>query len=189
MFGLKWLVDHDALPKEKLEEYYASYVAGIFRTLRFGTGEAHGRAEMMEFNYLLENRRAVARSRTLDRRLRQDACRARRSGEDPARLSRRRAIATKAESWFAKYGKMPAELTKALEGTRGHPRRPRAGVRLQRGSAMTVTRSKPSSTAGGTRRSVIFTSASSGTTRVRPALRARQTSRGVSKKTASTAHP
>ena len=56
MFGLKWLVDHGALPKERLEEYYASYVAGIFRTLRFGTGEAHGRAEMMEFNYLLENR-------------------------------------------------------------------------------------------------------------------------------------
>src|SRR4029077_1154444 len=50
MFGLKWLVDHGALPKERLEEYYASYVAGIFRTLRFGTGEAHGRAEMMEFN-------------------------------------------------------------------------------------------------------------------------------------------
>jgi hypothetical protein len=42
------------LPKEKLEEYYASYLAGIFRTIRFGTGEAHGQAEMMEFNYLLE---------------------------------------------------------------------------------------------------------------------------------------
>ena len=42
MFGLKWLVDHGALPKEKLEEYYASYVAGIFRTVRFGAGEAHG---------------------------------------------------------------------------------------------------------------------------------------------------
>src|SRR5580692_8284463 len=54
MFGLKWLVDHGALPKERLEEYYASYVAGIFRTLRFGTGEAHGRAEMMEFSYLAE---------------------------------------------------------------------------------------------------------------------------------------
>ena len=63
MFGLKWLVDHDALPKERLEEYYASYVAGIFRTLRFGTGEAHGRAEMMEFNYLLGNRRPVAQRR------------------------------------------------------------------------------------------------------------------------------
>src|SRR5205085_8920686 len=55
MLGLKWLVDHNAMPKERLEEYYASYVAGIFRTLRFGTGEAHGRAEMMESNYLLEN--------------------------------------------------------------------------------------------------------------------------------------
>src|SRR4051812_31339211 len=54
MYGLQWLVDHGALPKERLEEYYASYVAGIFRTVRFGTAEAHGRAEMMEFNYLAE---------------------------------------------------------------------------------------------------------------------------------------
>ena len=34
MFALKWLVDRGALPKERLEEYYASYVAGIFRTVR-----------------------------------------------------------------------------------------------------------------------------------------------------------
>src|SRR5438067_3065422 len=52
MFALKWLIDRGALKKERLEEYYASYVAGILRTVRFGTGEAHGRAEMMEFNYL-----------------------------------------------------------------------------------------------------------------------------------------
>ena len=62
MFGLKWLVDHGALPKERLEEYYASYVAGIFRTVRFGTGEAHGRAEMMEFNYLVRAGRDHARA-------------------------------------------------------------------------------------------------------------------------------
>ena len=43
MFGLKWLVDHARCQRNKLEEYYASYLAGIFRTLRFGTGEAHGR--------------------------------------------------------------------------------------------------------------------------------------------------
>src|SRR6266542_2725673 len=53
MFALKWLVDRGALEKERLEEYYASYVAGIFRTVRFGTGEAHSRAEMMELNYLV----------------------------------------------------------------------------------------------------------------------------------------
>src|ERR1700686_688485 len=55
MFGMKWLVDHDVLPKNKLEEYYASYVAGIFRTVRFGIAEAHGQAEMMEFNYFSEH--------------------------------------------------------------------------------------------------------------------------------------
>ena len=55
MFALKWLVDHDVLPKEKLHGYYASYLAGNFRTLRFGAAEAHGQAEMMEFNYYLEH--------------------------------------------------------------------------------------------------------------------------------------
>src|ERR1035437_5448332 len=55
MFGLKWLVDQKVLTTIPLDEYYASYVASIFRTVRFGTGEAHGKAEMMEFNYLLEN--------------------------------------------------------------------------------------------------------------------------------------
>ncbi|HEU5337282.1 MAG TPA: Zn-dependent hydrolase, partial [Terriglobales bacterium] len=34
MFGLKWLVDHGALPKSRLPEYYASYVGGLFRTVR-----------------------------------------------------------------------------------------------------------------------------------------------------------
>src|SRR5581483_2532125 len=31
MFGLDWLIEHGALPKEKRNEYYASYVGGIFR--------------------------------------------------------------------------------------------------------------------------------------------------------------
>jgi hypothetical protein len=54
LYGMKWLIDHDALPKERLEEFYSSYVAGIFRTVRFSIAEPHGRAEMMEFNYLSE---------------------------------------------------------------------------------------------------------------------------------------
>ncbi len=63
MFGLKWLIDNGAVPKEKLQEYYASYVGGMFRTVRFGTAEAHGQAEMMEFNYLSE-RGAIRRNAT-----------------------------------------------------------------------------------------------------------------------------
>ncbi len=41
---------------------------GIFRTIRFGAGEAHGQAEMMEFNYLSE-RGAIKRSRPGNTRL------------------------------------------------------------------------------------------------------------------------
>src|SRR5437868_7932623 len=55
MFALKWLVDHGVLPKDKLNEYYASYIAGNFRTVRFGAAEAHGQAEMMELKYYLEH--------------------------------------------------------------------------------------------------------------------------------------
>jgi hypothetical protein len=54
MFALQWLVDNSVLPKDKLQEYYASYVGDLFRAARFGTGEAHGQAEVMELNYLVE---------------------------------------------------------------------------------------------------------------------------------------
>ncbi|HEX9406849.1 MAG TPA: Zn-dependent hydrolase, partial [Thermoanaerobaculia bacterium] len=121
MFGMKWLVDHGALRRERLEEYYASYVAGIFRTVRFGTGEAHGRAEMMEFNFLSE-RGAITRDT------------AGRYGIDYVKMPEAIAAVTKelleieatgdrerAESWFARYDKMPAELRSALDAAKDVP--------------------------------------------------------------------
>ena len=120
MFGLEWLVDHHALPRSRIEEYYASYVAGILRTLRFGTGEAHGRAEVMEFNYLRENRALsyaggryaidYARIPMVLAQLNRELLAIEATG-DRAR----------AEAWFAKYDKMPAELTAALGATRDVP--------------------------------------------------------------------
>jgi hypothetical protein len=121
MFGLKWLVDRGALPKERLEEYYASYVAGIFRTVRFGTAEAHGRAEMMEFNVLSEH---GAITRGADGRYVIEyakmpeafAALAKELLEIEATGDRARA-----EAWFAKYDKMPAELKQALEAVKDVP--------------------------------------------------------------------
>ena len=120
MLGLKWLVDHGALPKDRLEEFYASEVGGIFRTVRFGIAEAHGRAEMMEFNYYSE-RKAI-----------------RREGEhyvvDYARMPGAIADLAKelleieatgdrnrAERWFARYDKMPADLGATLRRVKGVP--------------------------------------------------------------------
>jgi peptidase M49-like protein len=116
MFGLAWLVDHDALPKERLPEYYASYLAGIFRTVRFGVAEAHGRAEMMEFNFLSE-RGAIVRDGATGR-----------YAIDLAKIRGALADLTKelltieatgdrarAENWFKKYDAMPATLKADLE--------------------------------------------------------------------------
>jgi hypothetical protein len=115
MFSLKWLIDRGALPKEKLEEFYASYVGGMFRTVRFGTAEAHGQAEMMEFNYLSEQ---GAIRRNPNGRYQVDyakmpgaiAALAKELLEIEATGDRQRA-----ENWFKKYGQMPEELNTALK--------------------------------------------------------------------------
>jgi hypothetical protein len=121
MFSLKWMVDHGALPKEKLEEFYASYVGGIFRTVRFGTAEAHGQAEMMEFNYLSE-RGAIRRNANgryeidFDKMPGALADLAKELLEIEATGDRERA-----ENWFKKYGQMPEELKTALKAASDVP--------------------------------------------------------------------
>jgi hypothetical protein len=115
MFGLKWLIDHEALPKDKLEEFYASYVGGMFRTIRFGVAEAHGQAEMMELNYLIE-RGAVTRESSGRYAINYEkipgviADLAKELLEIEAMGDRQRG-----ENWFAKYDKMSDEMKTALQ--------------------------------------------------------------------------
>ncbi len=122
MYGLKWLVDHHALPKTDLDESYASYVGGIFRTVRYGVGEAHGKAEIMEFNYLSEQK-AVTRNAE-DGRYHIDYQRM------PGALAKLAKILLEieatgnrnsAEAWFKRYGQMPATLQAALAHTSDIP--------------------------------------------------------------------
>jgi len=121
LYGLNWLIDRDVLPKSKLQEYYASYVAGIFRTVRFGVAEAHGQAEMMEFNYLSErgaiNHQSSGRY-AIDYERMPGAIKdlARELLEIEATGDRARA-----ESWFKKYGTMPAELRASLSSAAAVP--------------------------------------------------------------------
>jgi hypothetical protein len=122
LYGLKWLADRGDLPKEKLNGYYASEVAGIFRTVRFGVAEAHGRAEIMEFNFYFE-RGAIARDAAsglyaIDFGRMPDAVAAlakellvQEATGDRARV----------EAWFAKYGAIPPDLAKSLEAASDVP--------------------------------------------------------------------
>lgn len=43
------------LSENELVDNYVTFLAGIFRSVRFGVASAHGKANMMEFHYLLEN--------------------------------------------------------------------------------------------------------------------------------------
>ena len=114
MYDLAWLMDHGALPKDRAQEYYSSYVAGIFRSVRYGVAEAHGRAEMMEFNYLAEqkaiNRVAGKYSVDFTRMPAAIASLAKELLTIEATGDRQRA-----EAWFQRYDKMPPELTEAMK--------------------------------------------------------------------------
>ena len=120
MLALRWLVDKGVLPKDRLEEYYASELAGIFRTVRFGTGEAHGRAEMMEFNYFSEQG-AFAKA---NGRYRVDFAKI---GPATARLAKElleqeaTGDRSRADAWFSKYDKMPADLRASLAAAKDVP--------------------------------------------------------------------
>ncbi len=121
MFALKWLVDHGALPKNELEGYYASYLAGNFRTLRFGVGEAHGQAEMMEFNYHLDH---GGYQRDAQGRYFADYAKLAKSIESLSKeLLEMEATGdhARAESWFKKYDVVPADLTEALKKVQDVP--------------------------------------------------------------------
>src|SRR5690606_23249844 len=39
----------------ELMDNYATFLASIFRSIRFGASSAHGRANLVRFNYFLEN--------------------------------------------------------------------------------------------------------------------------------------
>jgi hypothetical protein len=120
MFGLAWLMDRGAMPKDREREYYDSYLAGIFRTVRFGTGEAHGRAEMMEFNYHFEQggiRRETGKYAVDYAKIRASMAKlAKELLEMEATGDRARA-----EAWMKKYDTMPAELQSAMKATSDIP--------------------------------------------------------------------
>ena len=122
LFALNWLMEKGVVPKEKAQEFYSSHVAGIFRTVRFGVAEAHGRAEMMEFNYFVEQGAISFDPKT------------RRYAIDFTKMQT--AIATlakelleieatgdrnRAEQWFKKYDSMPSELKSALASVKDVP--------------------------------------------------------------------
>ena len=60
LFMITWLHDRGELPDTALMDYYVTFMTGIFRSVRWGATHAHGRANMVRFNYF-RDRDAFAR--------------------------------------------------------------------------------------------------------------------------------
>jgi len=54
LYMIRQLLEKDVITTGKLEEYYTTFLAGIFRSVRFGASSAHGKANMVRFNYFQE---------------------------------------------------------------------------------------------------------------------------------------
>ncbi|MBI9067581.1 MAG: Zn-dependent hydrolase [Salinivirgaceae bacterium] len=54
LFFVSQLVDMGEYKDKDLMDNYVTFMAGIFRSIRFGAASAHGKANMVRFNYFLE---------------------------------------------------------------------------------------------------------------------------------------
>ncbi|MBA2434458.1 MAG: hypothetical protein H0V54_05125 [Chthoniobacterales bacterium] len=54
LFALQYLIDKGVVDKSMQRAFYTTFLASSFRTLRFGTSEAHGLGMALQLNYLLD---------------------------------------------------------------------------------------------------------------------------------------
>jgi hypothetical protein len=53
IYNVQYLKREEILTSEEAEENYATYLAGIFRSIRFGAEEAHGQGTAVQLNFLM----------------------------------------------------------------------------------------------------------------------------------------
>src|SRR5689334_17869012 len=54
LWALQYMIDHGIIEKSMERTLYTTYLASMFRSVRFGITEAHGRGVAMQFNYLTD---------------------------------------------------------------------------------------------------------------------------------------
>ncbi|WNC73420.1 Zn-dependent hydrolase [Thalassotalea psychrophila] len=55
LYMIRQLLAKGAISEGELKDYYTTFMAGIFRSVRFGASSAHGKANMVRFNYFSDN--------------------------------------------------------------------------------------------------------------------------------------
>lgn len=55
LYMVTQLLEEGVIEEGTLEDYYVTFLASIFRSIRFGASSAHGMANMIRFNYFAQN--------------------------------------------------------------------------------------------------------------------------------------
>jgi len=51
LYMITWLHERGELPDSELMDYYVTFIASTFRSIRFGASSAHARSDMVRFNF------------------------------------------------------------------------------------------------------------------------------------------
>ncbi|MFT5162791.1 MAG: hypothetical protein ACI9FJ_001368, partial [Alteromonadaceae bacterium] len=55
LYMVTQLLEKGVIDEGQLQDFYTTFLAGIFRSVRFGASSAHGKANMVRFNYFADN--------------------------------------------------------------------------------------------------------------------------------------
>ena len=116
-YNVLYMIERGEFPKDMREKLLVSYFAGLFRSVRFGVSEAHGKGAALQINRLVESGAAAVDPATgkfkvdldaLERAIAglvRDICVIQHAGDKAA-----------ADAMLGKYGVVSPEMQRALDG-------------------------------------------------------------------------
>ncbi len=116
LHSIKYFIDNGIIPRSMERVHYVSYLASLFRTIRFGTTEAHGKAAICELNFLWD-RQGIR----LDSVTKKWSVNFERIGPALSEMAKilleleARGDYEGATAFFAKWGGTPREIASSLE--------------------------------------------------------------------------
>ncbi|XP_028550808.1 nudix hydrolase 3 [Dendrobium catenatum] len=115
LWALRFLITQKLLPRYLLRSMYVSFLAGCFRSVRFGLEEAHGKGQALQFNWLYDKEAFILHS---DGTFSVDFEKVEAAVEDLSReilTIQARGDKASAKSLLQGYAKMTQPLSSALE--------------------------------------------------------------------------
>jgi hypothetical protein len=116
-----FLIEKGMFPASFEENIYASFLGGFFRSVRFGVGEAHGNANVVQFNYLMDKGAIEVRPDGKFAYVPAKMKDALKALAHDVLMIEARGDYDGAKAFIAKHGEVPPELAKAIAGLTGLP--------------------------------------------------------------------